>query len=127
MRIGIDIDNVISSFNEDLLTEYIAHDKKLRNTGIINKKADYIRRGMFDWTDEEEQGFYNDNIERIAKSLKVKTGAKQYIDKLREDGHYICIITGRDNGEYNEPYNMTKEWLDNNLIKYDKLILLWVV
>jgi len=123
MRIGIDIDNVISNFNEELLDEYIKYDKQLRNSGIINEKADYIRKGMFDWSETEEQYFYKSNIERIAKNLKVKDGAKEYIDKLREDGHYVCIITGRDNGEYKEPYNMTKEWLDNNSIKYDKLIL----
>ena len=123
MRIGIDIDNVISNFNEELLNEYLNHDRSLRNNGIINKNAEYIRRGMFDWTDKEEQEFYKNNIERIAKNLKVKEDAKKYIDKLKDDGHYICIITGRDNGEYKEPYNMTKEWLDSNLIKYDKLIL----
>ncbi len=77
MRIGIDIDNVISNFNEELLKEYIKHDKELRNTGIINKNADYIRKGMFDWTESEEMNFYNNNIERIAKSLKVKDGAKE--------------------------------------------------
>ena len=123
MRIGIDIDNVISNFNEELLKEYLLHDKELRNTGIINKNADYIRRGMFDWTEEEEKSFYRNNIERIAKNLKVIEGAKKYIDKLKEDGHSIYIITGRDNGEYSDPYKMTKEWLDNNLIYYDKLIL----
>ena len=63
MRIGIDIDNVISNFNEALLNEYIKHDKELRNTGIINKAAEYIRRGMFDWTKAEEQDFYQNNIE----------------------------------------------------------------
>ena len=72
MRLGIDIDNVISNFNEELLKEYINHDKELRNTGIINKNADYIRRGMFDWTEDEEKRFYKDNIERIAKALKEK-------------------------------------------------------
>lgn len=123
MRIGIDIDNVVSNFNENLLEEYMQHDKELRNTGIINVEADYIRRGMFDWTEKEEREFYKNNIERIARNLKVKEDAKKYIDKLKDDGHYICIITGRDNGEYKEPYNMTKEWLDSNLIKYDKLIL----
>ena len=97
MRIGIDIDNVISNFNEELLNEYINHDKNLRNSGVINKKAEYIRRGMFDWSETEEQEFYKSNIERIAKNLKVKHGAKKYIDKLKEEGHYICIITGREN------------------------------
>ena len=122
MRLGIDIDNVISNFNEELLKEYINHDKELRNTGIINENADYIRKGMFDWSEDEEKSFYRDNIERIVKDLKVKDGAKEYIDKLKEDGHIIYIITGRDNGEYSDAFNMTQEWLNNKKIYYDKLI-----
>ena len=123
MKIGIDIDNVISNFNDTLLTEYLLHDKELRNSGIINKNADYIRKGMFDWNEDEETNFYKNNIERIAKKLGVIEGAKEYIDKLHDDGHIICIITGRDNGEYTEPYNMTKKWLEDNNIYYDSLIL----
>lgn len=123
MRIGIDIDNVISNFDEMLLETYLIHDKELRNTGIINPNAKYIRTGMFDWSNEEELSFYRDNIECIAKKLKVKEKAKEYIDRLHNDGHFIYIITGRDNGEYSEPYNMTKKWLDENNIYYDNLIL----
>lgn len=123
MKIGIDIDNVISNFNDTLLTEYLLHDKELRNSGIINKNADYIRKGMFDWNENEETNFYKNNIERIAKKLGVIECAKEYIDKLHDDGHIICIITGRDNGEYTEPYNMTKKWLEDNNIYYDDLIL----
>lgn len=123
MKIGIDIDNVISNFNDTLLTEYLLHDKELRNSGIINKNADYIRKGMFDWNEDEETNFYKNNIERIAKKLGVIEGTKEYIDKLHDDGHIICIITGRDNGEYTEPYNMTKKWLEDNSIYYDNLIL----
>ena len=123
MRIGIDIDNVISNFNEELLKQYINHDRELRNTGIINKNAEYIRRGMFDWTEDEEINFYRNNIERIAKKLQVKDGAKEYIDKIKADGHEIYIITGRENGEYTNPRKMTEDWLINNKIYYDKLIL----
>ena len=123
MKLGIDIYNVISNFNDTLLTEYLLHDKELRNSGIINKNADYIRKGMFDWNEDEETNFYKNNIERIAKKLGVIEGAKEYIDKLHDDGHIICIITGRDNGEYTEPYNMTKKWLEDNNIYYDNLIL----
>ena len=122
MNIGIDIDNVISNFDEELLKEYIKHDKELRNSGIINQNAKYIRNDMFDWSEEEDNIFYKENIERIAKNLKVIEGVKEYIDKLKKDGHNIYIITGRDNGEYSDPYNMTKEWLQENNIYYDKLI-----
>ena len=121
MNIGIDIDNVISNFDEVLKKEFLIHDKELRNTGIINPEA-HITKGMFDWTDDELWPFYLENIERIAQKLDVIEGAKKYIEKLKEDGHTIVIITGRDNGEYKDPYTMTKKWLKEKGIVYDKLI-----
>ena len=122
MNIGIDIDNVISNFDEVLKQEFLKHDKELRNTGIINTEA-HMTKGMFDWTDDELWPFYLENIERIAQKLDVIEGAKEYIEKLKEDGHTIVIITGRDNGEYTNPYDMTKKWLKEKRIEYDKLIL----
>ena len=122
-KIGIDIDNVLSNFNEELLKEFLEHDKKLRNTGIIDNNADYITRGMFDWSEEELNDFYYKNIERIAKNLNVIDKAPEYIKKLRKNGYEIYIISGRDNGEYSNPYKMTSDWLDKYKIEYDKLIL----
>ena len=40
MNIGIDIDNVLSNFNEELLKEFMAHDKELRNSGIASTFQD---------------------------------------------------------------------------------------
>ncbi len=122
MKIGVDIDNVLSNFNEILLEEFLNHDKKLRNTGIINNDV-YITRGMFDWSEEELDEFYYNNIERIAKSLNVLENAPEYIRKLKEEGNEIYIISGRDNGEYSDPYKMTFDWLNKYNIVYDKVIL----
>ena len=121
-NIGIDIDNVISNFDEVLLKEFQKHDTELRNTGIINEKA-YITKGMFDWSREELDSFYYANIERIAKSLNVIDKAPEYIRKLKEEGYGIYIISGRDNGEYSDAYQMTVNWLESEKIEYDKLIL----
>ena len=123
MRIGIDIDNVISTFNEELLEEFLKHNKELGYGKEMNNNATYITRGMFNWKEGEVQAYYKNNIEKIIKKLNVKRDAKKYIDKLKNDGHYIYIITGRDNGEYLDPYNNTKKWLEDKSIKYDKLIL----
>ena len=123
MRIGIDIDNVISNFNDVLLQEFLNHDKDLRNSGIINKNADYITKGMFDWSKEEIDEFYYNNVERIAKKLDVINDAPKYISKLRKNGYEVYIITGRDNGEYTDPHKMTVDWLNKHHIEYDKLIL----
>lgn len=123
MKIGIDVDNCISNFDDTLLKEYLKHDKELRNAGIVNENAEYLRRGMFDWTEEEEKSFYNANIEEFAKKLKPIEESANYIKKLKEDGHEIYIITGRNNGEYTNPYQLTEEWLKRYHIVYDKLIL----
>ena len=122
MKIGIDIDNVISNFNDELLKEYLKHDKELRNTGIINKDV-FIRYGMFDWTEKEETEFYKNSIERIAIKLKPIHRATETIKKLKEDGNEIIIISRGNNGEYNNPYKLTEEWLAKYNIVYDKLIL----
>ena len=123
MKIGIDIDNCISNFDDTLLKEYLKHDKELRNTGIINGNTGSIRRGMFDWTEKEENNFYNSNIENFAKKLKPLEDSSYYINKLREDGHEIYIISGRNNGEYTSPWELTEKWLNKYSVVYDKLIL----
>ena len=78
---------------------------------------------MFDWSKEENDDFYYNNIQRIAMSLKPLNNAKEIIDKLKADGNEIYIITSRDNGEYVNPEEMTREWLEKYEIYYDKLIL----
>lgn len=122
MKIGIDIDNCISNFDDTLLREYLKYDKKLRNTGIVNENPEYFRNGMFDWTEEEEKNFYNANIEDFARKLKPIEDSSYYIKKLKEDGHEIFIITGRNNGEYKNPVELTKEWLNKYDIVYDRLM-----
>lgn len=66
--------------------------------------------------------FYNANIEKFAKKLKPLEDSSYYIKKLKEDGHKIYIITGRNNGEYTNPNELTIQWLDKYNIVYDKLI-----
>lgn len=123
MKIGIDIDNVISNFNDEILKEYIKHDKELRNTGIINENAESYHKGMFDWSKEENDEFYYSNLERISKNLKTITGAPETIKKLKEEGNEIIIISSRDNGIVANPREMTENWLKENDIVYDKLIV----
>ena len=123
MKIGIDLDNVIANFDDVLLDEYIKHDKELRNTGIVNEKANCICKDMFDWTEEEEKSFYYSNIERIANKLEPIKDAPKYIKKLKEDENEIYIFSGRNNGEYTKPYEDTKNWLNKYNIPYDHLIL----
>lgn len=123
MRIGLDIDDVILDTDKALLEEFLIEDKNKRNKGIINENADYIMSGMFDWSKEEIKEFLANNMERIAENVKPLEGAKEYIDKLLEDGHEIYLITNRAFPNYKNPRETTEESLRKNNINYTKLII----
>lgn len=120
MNIGLDIDNVITAFDNGILKEFLLEDKNKRNTGIV--KASWIT-GMFDWSKEEIEDFFANNMERIAKELKPRRNCKKYMDKLLEDGHKLILISHRAYPHYLDPKKTTLEWLEKNKINYSKLIL----
>jgi Uncharacterized conserved protein len=122
MRIGLDIDNVILNTDDVLLENMLLEDKKIRNSGIINKEA-YIFSGMFDWSKEELIDFFINNMERIAKTLNPLKDSIKYINKILEDGHQIYLISNRSNLYYKDAIKTTKENLKDNKINYTKLII----
>ncbi len=123
MTIGLDIDNVIADLDKALLQEFLKEDKNKRGKGITNKTAEHITQGMFDWTKEEIKVFLDNNLQQITEHLEVVKDAKKYIAKLREEGNKIYLITGRNSRRLKNPKQITKDWLVNNDIDYDKLIL----
>lgn len=78
---------------------------------------------MFDWSEKYEKEYYKNNIERLANFFEPIKDCSRYIKMLRKEGNLIYIISGRDNGEYSDPYNMTINWLKKYDIEYDELIL----
>jgi len=122
VRIGLDIDNVITDFDKKLLEEFYKEDKNKRNSGIVNQKGNWIR-DFFDWTDEEYYEFHTKNMEEFAKVFEPRENAKYYMDKLLEDGHSLYLISHRAYPDYTYPYEVTEKWLEDNDINYTRLIL----
>ena len=50
---------------------------------------------------------------------KIKDGAKECLEKLREKGYKIIIYSARTWAEY----EMTENWLKENKVPYDQIIL----
>lgn len=122
MRIGLDIDNVITDFDKKILEEFYKEDKNKRNNGIVNPDGDWIKN-FFDWSNEEIDEFFNNNMQEFAKVLEPREDAKYYMDKLLEDGHSLYLISHRAYPHYTTPYEVTENWLKQNNINYTKLIL----
>lgn len=121
LNIGLDIDNVITAFDEAILKEFLLEDKNKRNAGIVNNNV-HVNH-MFDWSQDEIDEFYNNNMERIAKDLHPRRNCKKYMDKLLADGHNLILISHRAYPHYNEPLKTTIDWLQKHKINYTKLIL----
>ena len=122
MRIGLDIDNVITNFDKGILEAYFVEDKKKRNKGIVNPNGHWIKN-MFDWSLDETEAFFNNNMERIAKTLEPVKDCKYYMDKLLSEGHELYLISHRAYPHYHDPYNTTINWLQKHDINYTKLVL----
>lgn len=122
MRIGLDIDNVISDFDKKMLEEFLREDKNKRNKGIVNPNGNWIK-DFFDWSNDEINVFLNESVETFAKDLDIRENSKYFIDKLLRKGHKIYLISNRTAPHYKQPYETTTEWLEKKHINYSKLIL----
>ena len=130
MRIGIDIDNTLTEVQDKLnkaAFEYAIqlgknidnYDNPMEN--IKNNRDTYKKK--FQFTYEELKYFLKEIQENITNNATPRENAKEVIDKLKEDGHEIYIITARDSDFHDDPYKLSKDWLDKNKIYYDKLIV----
>ena len=132
MRIGIDIDNTITDIEELLNEAAFNYAKQLgkeiteadRDKKIEDSKNDgNVYKKRYNFTYEELKHFLGNIQEEITNNAEPRSGAVETINKLRQQGHEIYIITARDNEFHEDPYMLSKVWLDDNNIEYDKLIV----
>jgi len=123
MRIGIDIDNTITNtlpilkkYCQKYNEEVVKRDLKINEQGF----ASY---NLYDWTEEENLDFCQKYLEEIVMQAKVKERAKEIIQKLKQEGNIIYIITARTNAHFKNPYETTEKFLREHDIVYDRLIV----
>ncbi len=112
MRIGFDLDDTIC--NTDELTTYY------QDIYIKEKKisADTL------WNDMQYKlDFLKLYCEKIFLEAKLKESVKDVIDSLKDEGNEIYIITARSLDHIFNAYEVTKKYLENNSILFDKLII----
>jgi len=120
MIIGIDIDNTISH-----TTEMIMHYVRIYGEEQgINTKADYSQYYLEDslgWPIETVDTFLEGYLPYIYREVQPKAEAIEVIQELK-DQHELVLITSR-NVQFPRIEEITKEWLEQYGIVYDRLIL----
>ena len=130
MRIGIDIDDTMTNIKDKLTNSAIQYAKSL-NKDVQN--IDYnivdiynngnIYQKLFNFNYEELKCFLGTIQEGITDNAIPRENCVEVINKLHNDGNEIYIIIARDKDFHKDPYLQSKEWLEKNLIYYDKLIV----
>lgn len=122
MKIGIDIDNTITD-TLPLLKKYCKkyNDEVVKRKLKMNEKG-YITSNLYDWTKEEENGFFQKYMDEVRMNAKLKLYAKEVINSLKQE-HEIYIITARKTRSDKDVYELSKDYLDKNEITYDVLVV----
>ncbi len=127
MRIGIDIDGVLTN-EDDYILECATKFCYENNLEYFNNPYNYETK-KFSWNNDKNilEQYRDKYFYEYVKNEPPRKFASEIIKKLKEDGHEIFIITGRykshdNNGEGRQMRTQIKEWLNKNEIVYDKLI-----
>lgn len=122
MNIGIDIDdtlNDIYDYKRIIAENYIANNNL--NYNLINADA-YLVEDMFNWDKEGFKTFWESCSEELFSTAPVRPYAVELINKLKQLGHNIYIVTARSTKSFAKPYEISHNWLIKNNIVFDELI-----
>ena len=120
MRIGIDIDETMTNSTDKVKEYLIKYDSYYSNDYKLINGLETIIRGFLDG--EEVKAFFRDHAKEIGNEIELKENVKEVIDRLRQDGHKIVIITARSDKYYDDVQTYCEEYLKRHNINYDKLI-----
>lgn len=113
MRIGIDIDGVVSDSYPAWLRELNRHYGK--NITVLE---DYEMHLVFDVPWDDMNDFFVQNVNQLFSIPKPVPGARAGIQTLLEEGHDIIYITARRQNEK----ELTLKWMDKHQIPYQHVL-----
>ena len=98
-KIYIDFDGVIldSQRNINFYADYWS-TFQLKKSKLNDE--DLEQECCFGWTKEEKTRFFDECYEKISKESSFIVGAKEILEKLKEEGHELFLVTAR--GQYGE-------------------------
>ena len=126
MRIGIDIDGVLTNI-EEFTADYeikFCYENNLSYKVNLNEYDDGKALGI---SAQNSEKFWKKYIKYYATEYRARDFASEVIKKLKEDGHEIYIVTARNEygltgDDYGKMRQFVKEWLEKNHISYDKIV-----
>ncbi|MBQ7411252.1 MAG: hypothetical protein IJW20_07725 [Clostridia bacterium] len=127
MNFGIDIDDTISNTFETFLPymkKFVEEDLKRKLDLNLESKVDYYNViEKYNLSEDEARKFWVDYFVKIIENVIPKKSSVEIINKIKENGNKVFLITARFDDGIIDVRAVTEKWLEANNIKYDKLII----
>ena len=125
MRIGIDIDGVLTDI-EQLQLDVGGKFFSRFNKSVLNKDGYEITK-IFNVSDELDSQFWNEYLYEYVTKEPSRKYASEVIKKLKDDGNEIYIVTARyltdrNNEDGEKMRKIVVNWLAEQKIDYDEII-----
>jgi Uncharacterized conserved protein len=125
MRIGIDIDGVLTN-ESDFIRDFGSKFCYENNISCNLNPSIYDSKETFGISENDYLKFWGEYLEYYSSLDNMRPFASEVIKKLKNEGHEIYIITARNftnkQTEFGEKMrNMVKSWLKENKIEYDDI------
>lgn len=120
MIIGIDIDNTITHTTEMILhyAQMFGREQGLNTTPDLRY---YYLEDVLGWDKRVADDFLDNYLGRIYTNMRPKDQAVEVIGELKKQ-HELILITSR-NRKFPAVEEVTKNWLKQHGVQYDRLIL----
>lgn len=125
MRIGIDIDGVLT----DMEAAILDNATKFCYENNIEYKIDatqYDESKMLNISEENIEKFWNLYLGEYAQNYPTREYASEVISKLKKENEIYIVTSRNEEGLPPELYgtmqDMVKKWLEKRKIEYDKII-----
>ena len=119
MKIAIDIDDTIAETTNYLMPLALKFNKEVLNKDN-NIDNFFTFPKCFKWTEEELKKFCNEVFEKEVMNIPIIEDSNKYINLLK-DSNEIIIASSRNETQLSKPYEFTKNWLEKNNFKFNKL------
>ena len=116
MRIGIDIDDVITNTYQSIQNYVKEYDKN----GEISNYMEDVMRG--DMTNPTIKRFFDENCISIFGNAKMKENANIVIQRLLDTGNEIFIITSRGEIKFKGSVELTLKYFKEHNIQYTNIL-----
>lgn len=123
MKIGIDIDDTLSFLEKTRVKTAKKYLKRNHLNYKLIRKDTHLFSEMFNWPQEECDKFWFEMADDMLLKAPVRKDASKVIKRLKKEGNEIIIITARTQKWHKNPFQMSEEWLNNNHIPYDELLV----